>query len=59
MKIQKQKVKCPPNFCFNCGCALETTEYILDLGTPAATFEFCRSCIRKLKDKAAKTLEAK
>ena len=64
MKITKRKVKTAnaPEFCFVCDKQLDTgdTEYLLNLGGNAgSTFELCRSCLRRLKNRAEEVLEAK
>lgn len=53
MTIRQRKVKHPPDFCFQCGKTLEKIEFVLDFGTPAASFELCRSCIGKIHKRAA------
>jgi hypothetical protein len=56
MTIKKKRVKDGPDFCFCCGQMLINEEYVMDLGTPAATFEFCRACLKKILVKSNKVL---
>lgn len=59
MLVKKRKVKHPPSFCFCCGRTLETEEYVIDFGSSGATFELCKGCLKRLKAKTEKVLEAK
>jgi len=57
MKITKKKVKevgC--EFCFTCGCTLKKEKYIINLGTDGSTFEFCKHCLKSIKDKTERVL---
>ena len=58
MRISKRKGegKDSWNFCDICGKRLEKEEYVINLGTSGSTFEFCRSCMRKIKNGTEKVL---
>lgn len=59
MIIKKMKVKDGPNFCFACGRTIEKEQYVLNLGNPASTFEFCKSCLKKIAQRTEAVLAEK
>lgn len=56
MKVAKKKLKDVPEYCWHCGRAITGEEYILNLGSPGATYELCKPCIKALRDKAEKAI---
>ena len=58
MIIKKMRVKDGPDFCFCCGHMLVEEEYVLNLGSPGSTFEFCRNCLKQISVRSTKVLNA-
>lgn len=57
MTIKHMKSKNKPDFCFCCGKELPDKMFVINLGSPGATFELCKTCLKKMRDQADKSLQ--